>query len=145
VTPRETAERLLQASIDNAWDDLADLYAEDVVIEMPFTPTGEPVKAIGREPLRERLKSFGSMRELRKVENVVVHETADPEVVIVEYDLHGTFRGQEPFTLPYVMVIRVRDGLIVSSRDYGNPVATARAMGMDFDQFTALLKDASGT
>jgi uncharacterized protein len=145
VTPRETAERMLRASIDNAWDDLADLYAEDVVIELPFTPTGEPAKAIGREPLRERLKSFGSMRELTKVENVVVHETTDPEVVIVEYDLHGRFRDQKPFVLSYVMVIRVKDGLIVSSRDYGNPVATSRAMGLDFDQFTALLEQASAS
>jgi hypothetical protein len=42
------------------------------------------------------------------------------------------------------MVIRVRDGLIVSSRDYGNPVATSRAMGMDVDQFAALLEQAAG-
>lgn len=143
MTPRETVERMLQTSIDNAWDEFADLYAEDVVIEMPFTPTGERVRAVGREGLRERVKSFGSIRQLTKLDNLVVHETTDPEVVIVEYDLHGQFRDQAPFVLSYVMVVRVRDGLIVSSRDYGNPVTTARAMGMDVDQFAALLEQAS--
>ncbi|MBM7788123.1 nuclear transport factor 2 family protein [Tenggerimyces flavus] len=143
MTPRETVERMLQASVDNAWDEFADLYAEDVVIEIPFTPNGQTARAVGREGLRERVKSFGTMRELTKVDNVVLHETVDPEVVIVEYDLHGQFRDQKPFVLSYVMVVRVRDGLIVSSRDYGNPVMTSRAMGMDVDQFAALLEQAA--
>lgn len=143
MTPRETVERMLRTTIDNAWDEFADLYAEDVVIEMPFTPTGKTATAVGREGLRERVKSFGSIRQLTKLDNLVVHETTDPEVVIMEYDLHGQFRDQKPFELSYIMVIRVRDGLIVRSRDYGNPVATSRAMGMDIDQFTALLEQAA--
>lgn len=77
------------------------------------------------------------------LDNVAVHESTDPEVVVVEYDLHGQFRDQEPFVLSYVMVMRVRDGLVLTSRDYGNPVATAAAMGLTFDEFAALLEQAT--
>jgi len=52
--------------------------------------------------------------------NVVIHETADPEVIVVEQDITGTAAttGRD-FTLPNIVVLRVRDGQIVHFRDYG--------------------------
>ncbi|WP_254897036.1 nuclear transport factor 2 family protein [Amycolatopsis sp. Hca4] len=49
---RAVFDRFLAASVENRWDDLADLYAEDVTIEMPFTPAGVPRVTKGREELR---------------------------------------------------------------------------------------------
>ncbi|MGW3343123.1 nuclear transport factor 2 family protein [Nonomuraea rubra] len=61
-----------------------------------------------------------------RLENVVLHETTDPEVVIAEYDLHGhVLSSGQPFASTYVMVMRIRDGLIVHSRDYADPRRTA--------------------
>jgi hypothetical protein len=54
----------------------------------------------------------------RSIEDIVVHETTDPEVVICEQTLRGNFGGEET-AMPGIRVMRVRDGLIVSSRDYG--------------------------
>ena len=49
----------------------------------------------------------------------VVHETLDPEVIVVEVELHGEVAATgERYRLPYVQVARVRDGAIVSFRDY---------------------------
>jgi len=51
----------------------------------------------------------------------VLHETRDPEVVIVEYDYDGlvTTTGRS-FQVSNIQVSRVRDGQIVISRDYHN-------------------------
>ena len=40
ITPRETAEQFLRATVSPDPGDMADFYAPDVVIEMPFAPAG---------------------------------------------------------------------------------------------------------
>jgi ketosteroid isomerase-like protein len=62
--------------------------------------------------------------------NVVVHETAQPEVIIVEQDIAGSsaVTGSE-FVLPNIVVVRARDGQIVHFRDYVNVLAVAEATG----------------
>jgi ketosteroid isomerase-like protein len=139
TSPREIFERFLRASVDNAWDDLANLYSPDVVIEIPFAPPGVPQLTEGREVIRERFKGAAGMRQFQKADSVIVHETHDPELIIVEYDLHGqvTTTGRL-FINKYIMVIRVRDGQIVSSRDYANPLTGAVAFDILPQLFSAL-------
>jgi ketosteroid isomerase-like protein len=121
---REVFDRFLAASVENRWDDLADLYAEDVVIEMPFTPAGVPRRTTGREELRRRFRAAGEVRRLVKAENVVVHETSDPAVLVAEFDLHGEMAG-EAFASTYVMVLTIAGGRITHSRDYADTAAAA--------------------
>lgn len=119
-TPREVVTRFLRASVDGG---LADMYAPDVVIEIPFAPPGIPQRSQGREELRARFKAAEGVLRWERTDNVLIHETADPEVVIVEYDIHGSLVASgRSIVSSYIMVVRVRDGLIVHSRDYGNPM-----------------------
>jgi ketosteroid isomerase-like protein len=61
--------------------------------------------------------------------NVTVHQTTDPEVVIGEFEYLATVPGMaEPFPIPNIFVIRVRDGQIVQSRDYADYVQFGRAL-----------------
>ena len=70
-----------------------------------------------------------------------IHETAEPEVVVVEYRLEGhKVADASPFSLAFVMVVTVRDGLIVHSRDYSNPIDGARLLGR-VPQLVAMLAD----
>ncbi|WP_410668213.1 nuclear transport factor 2 family protein [Amycolatopsis sp. cmx-4-68] len=121
---RAVFDRFLAASVENRWDDLADLYAEDVTIEMPFTLPGVPRLSHGREELRRRFRSAGAVRRVVRAENVVVHETTEPDVLIAEFDLHQEVRG-EAFVATYVMVMTIKDGLITYSRDYTDTAAAA--------------------
>ena len=126
TTPRQVVERFIRASADNAWDDVADLYAPDAVIELPFAPPGIPGRFEGREGHRARFKAVAPARRFTKVDPLRIWETSDPEVVIAEYSLHGTMtRSGRPFVFSYIMVITVRNGLIVHSRDYGDNLAGA--------------------
>jgi uncharacterized protein len=128
-TPRETVELLLRTTVEGSRDDIADLYAPDVVIELPFTPDGIPSEMKGRENMRARMRAAAGMFGFDAVRDVTLHETADPEVIIVEYRIQGTVTATSaPFTLSYITVTRVVDGLIVASRDYGNPLEAAKLL-----------------
>ena len=125
-TARETVELLLHTTVSGTRDQMADLYAPEVVIEIPFAPDGIPAVTNGRETMRARMNAAASLFAFDSVSDVTLHETADPEVVIAEYRIHGHLASSgKPFSLTFVMVTRVRDGLIIWSRDYGNPLETA--------------------
>jgi ketosteroid isomerase-like protein len=119
---------------------MADFFAPDVVIEMPFQPGAE--RAEGRETIRARMIEAKDRWLLDRVEDVTLHETADPEVIVAEYSVHGRVAAnQNAFVAGFVTVTRIRDGLIVHSRDYNNPTAVAAAMEMTPEQVSASLQE----
>jgi ketosteroid isomerase-like protein len=130
-TPRQTVGRFLHAVVSPSPGDIADCYADRVVIEMPFAAGLGPERVeTTREELRARFAAGAAARRYTAIRDLRVHQTADPDVLVVEYRLDGT-RGAdgEQFTMTFVMVLTVRDGLIAHSRDYTDPVAGARALG----------------
>ena len=83
-----------------------------------------------REELRTRFRAGAGARRYTGLRDVVIHETAEPGVVIAEYSVDGELTGtSEPFSLRFVMVMTIRDGQIVHTRDYSDPIAGARALG----------------
>ena len=120
------AGRLDAEQTEAQLDDLAALYAEHTDVRHPFAPLGDtPLRT--RAELRRHFA--GAPRGLDRFEPVgSVHETSDPEVVVFEFGYEGSAGGR-PFTIPCVFVVRVRDGVIVESRDYADHVAAARAFG----------------
>jgi len=132
ASPRQTAQRLLHATVSPDPGDIADCYAPAVVIEMPFAaaPLYPSRIETTREELRARFRAGAAVRRYRRLSDVVIHDTADPEVVIAEYQLHGELtQTGEPFSQRFAMVMTVRDGQIVYSRDYTNPITGARLLG----------------
>ena len=132
ISPRQVVDRFLRAAASGHPETMADHYAADVVIEMPFSPTAlYPARiATTREELRARFKAGTVVRTYERLDNVMIHETTDPEVIITEYDLHGRLvETGEPFVLSYLMVMTVRDGLIVHTRDYTDPIQGAKVLG----------------
>lgn len=114
MTPREASERLNALVLSGQFDGLAELCTPDVIFEQPFAP----LRLEGREQIREFTQRAGS-RVLPKMEfrNVTVRETADPGVIVVEWDTHFPGHG---VTAPNIRVLGVRDGLIAWCRDYHN-------------------------
>lgn len=116
-------------------DRLAALYAEQTDVRHPMAPLGDtPLRT--REELRRHFAAGpGDSPGLTgfHAADIRVHETADPEVVVAEF----TYRG-EGFAVPCIFVLRVRDGLIVESRDYTAHLEFARLAGRLDDLFEAL-------
>jgi uncharacterized protein len=121
--PRDVVERLIAGITGGDWDDLPDMYAEDAVVEQPFA-LPKPTRLDGREAIRRHFAAGSRLPLELAARDIVVHETADPEVIVVEYvyDALVTTTGR-PFTMANVLVMRIRDGLIVTSRDYHHHAA----------------------
>ena len=58
--------------------------------------------------------------------DLVIHETSDPEVVVAEFSYQ--WRMPDPMSVACICVVRVRNGQIVESRDYADPVASSRVI-----------------
>ena len=130
ATSREVVEQVLRASREQDTDTFVNLIAPDGYVEWPYRPAGVPARVEGREGIREFLtnQAKGLVR-FDEYRNTVIHETTDPEVVIVEYDVHGTvIPTGAPLHQRIIAVIRIRDGLVVSYRDYLNPLALAETL-----------------
>ena len=124
------ADRFLAAVVSPDPGDLADCYAEHVVIEMPFAVPGlVPARLeTTREELRARFRAGTAVRRYTSLTGVRVHECG--ATVVLEYDVHGTMHATgAPFVLSFAMVMTLEDGLIAHSRDYTDPIAGARALG----------------
>lgn len=120
ATPTEIFHRLLTGITEGRFAELADLYAEDAVVELPFIQP-QPLRLVGREGLRAHFNASLPVGFTLTASNVVVRTTDDPEVVVAEWDF--TVNGNGP--LANVQIMRVRDGLIVATRDFHNHAALA--------------------
>jgi uncharacterized protein len=129
-SPREVFLALVNGVAAGRWAELPALYAEQTDVVHPFDPLRAPALRT-RDELREHFRPTGAGPELLR-EAVVgaIHETADPEVIVAEFEYRGTVAGTgEPFALPGIFVLRVREGEIVSSRDYLDHFTAARLRG----------------
>lgn len=138
-SPRDVFLALVHGVAEGRWEDLPDLYAEQTDVVHPFDPLRAPALRT-REELRAHFAPRDTVRHLiRRPANITVHETLDPEVIVAEFEYQGTIAETgEEFALPGIFVLRVRDGRIVSSRDYFDHLAAARVRGSLDTLFTAL-------
>ncbi|MBP0459758.1 nuclear transport factor 2 family protein [Streptomyces montanisoli] len=130
--PREILARYRQAMLAKSADDLADLYEADAVHEFPFLFPGMPARYQGREEVRAGYRAIWGASPARpqEIREVAVHPSTDPEVITVEQVVTGTVGTTgRPFSLPGLLVMRVRDGRIVHVRDYMDGLRMAQAMG----------------
>lgn len=136
ASPREVFELARRSVVAYDANGFADLFASDGIMEFPFGAgtVGLPASLEGREQIRRYLaaalaRSRESGRRLIGYDAVMVHETTDPEVIIVEFDLQGEVtRTGETYQVPYVQIFRIRDGKILSLRDYFSSERLAAVM-----------------
>jgi ketosteroid isomerase-like protein len=130
ASPTEIFHRLVDAVAERRQSEIVDeCYADDVVVEHPFM-IPEPTTTKGREQLRERMRNVENLPITMEIADVVVHETADPEVIVGEFESRITSKQTgKRITTSNIMVLRVRNGLIVSSRDYHNHALLAEFIG----------------
>ncbi|GAA2289043.1 hypothetical protein GCM10010149_39790 [Nonomuraea roseoviolacea subsp. roseoviolacea] len=140
LSPREVFLALVNGVAEGRWNELPELYAEQTHVEHPFHPLRAAALRT-RDELREHFRPTGAGPTLRRrATNITIHETTDPEVIVAEFEYQGTVEETgEPFTMPGIFVLRVRDGEIVSSRDYFDHVTAARVRGQ-FDALVAAVR-----
>ncbi|MFC5834104.1 nuclear transport factor 2 family protein [Nonomuraea insulae] len=138
----ELVDHALKLLLDKDMAAFADLWAEDGAIEFPFAPPGYPPLVEGRAAIREYMRGYPDILDVREIVEQTVHQSVDPEVVIAEFEAAGiVVRTGKPYRLRYIAVITVRDGEIQHYRDYWNPLAAAELMGGSEELNTAFAGD----
>jgi ketosteroid isomerase-like protein len=130
MTPSELLDKGLNLLLAKDMSGFADLWAVDGTMEFPFAPSGWPTRLDGREAVREYLRGYTDVYDIRGVTEKTVHETTDPEVIIAELEVAGVLvRTGQPYQSRYICVITVRDGQIAGYRDYWSPLGLADFTG----------------
>jgi ketosteroid isomerase-like protein len=128
VTAREVFDKFSHHMIEG---NPFELWAPDVVVETPFA-AGGPSRVEGRDNFLARTKTSRETIPIRveEMRNVVVHETTDPNKIVVEYELVGVVlsTGNRESAL-FIAVMEIRDGLLTLWREYQNTLAMAQAIG----------------
>jgi ketosteroid isomerase-like protein len=149
TTPGEVIKRVHRMAADYDMTGQAEFYAPDGVLEWPFAPAGVPRRIEGRERIREVLASLepavkAADTRLTAIPAVAIHETTDPEVVIVELEAQAEIPSTgETVSLPYIQLFQIRDGQILLFRDYFGPL-TAAALTAVFTAATSAAQPHSG-
>jgi uncharacterized protein len=130
---REVLERFRQAAISQSADDMSRVYAADAVHEFPFTAPGVPSRLEGRDAIVTWITAGWKASPLKyeRYRTLAIHDTDNPETIIVEQEAIGTSASTGEFALPNIVVLTVRNGQIASLRDYVSIPAAAAAMGRD--------------
>lgn len=108
----------------------AELLAEDLVVETPFSPPGMR-RHDGREAWLEFYRTSAAALRVRidGFRELATHRTGDPEVLVVEYELTGGVPATGlRSSVTCVGVLRVRDGLIRHWREYQDVLAISAAL-----------------
>ncbi|WP_326569141.1 nuclear transport factor 2 family protein [Amycolatopsis rhabdoformis] len=125
-SPLGVFQRLCFGVSDQRWSELPDLYAEQPDVRHPFLPGASVLTS--REDLRTHFALAGELGIRMQATDLVTYQGTDPEVLIGEFAYEGQL-GATPFRVNNIFAMRVRDGLIVESRDYGDHLALAAAAG----------------
>ena len=124
---REVWEHLVSHQVTRDIGGWVSCFAVDGVMEWPFRLKGVPERLEGRaairgalEPVWDRAKKAN--RRITGHDRVVFHQTSDPEIAIVEFDIVGeNVRG--PFRQAVVYLLRVLDGRVVLLREFVDTAA----------------------
>ncbi|MFG1607816.1 nuclear transport factor 2 family protein [Actinoplanes sp. NPDC049265] len=102
------------------------LYADDAVMEFPFAPSDRPQRLDGRAAVEAYLAGYTDWLDIRRIHDVTVHETTDPQVIVAEMAASGLVVATgKPYTARYIAVLTIAGGRIRHYRDYWNPLAMA--------------------
>ena len=124
---REVWDHLVAHQVTRDIDGWIECFAADGIMEWPFRLKGVPARLEGREAIRAAVapvweRATKANRRILGHENVVFHQTTDPEIAIVEFDIVcETVRG--PFRQTVVYLLRVRSGRVLLLRDFVDTAA----------------------
>lgn len=111
---------LLQAKDITGW---LTLCADDVVIDFPFAPDGYPSQLNGKADVAAYMKDYPDLVDLQNITALESHPIDHQDRVVVEWTGEGLVVATgTPYTMAYVAIVTVKNGLMTHYRDYWNPL-----------------------
>ncbi len=110
----------LKGEVDGAhfWD----AVGEDAVFEFLYNFPGFPNKINGRKNYMDWFGGYNMV--LHSADNLVVHRSIEPGVIILEYAVHGVaLSTNKTYNNRFCSIITIKDRKIIHWRDYMDSLA----------------------
>jgi ketosteroid isomerase-like protein len=144
VEPRNDAEALaltfFTALVKKDWDAFGAIWHEDAVNEIPFTPEGlgrfVTSAFVGKQAIMDHYTVALKNRRDHEFFIDAVHQTADPNCVIIEAHARSVIgETGRVYENIYASFFEIRDGKVITLREYVNPLAVMRGFEGAFDEY----------
>ena len=110
-------------------DHYFDTIADDAEFEFRYHFPGWPETVRGRDALMALYAGYGNNIVLHGADELVVHRSQDPRVVIIEYDVHGKIVATgSSYDNRFISVVTIEGRKIVQWRDYMDSLAAMTAL-----------------
>jgi ketosteroid isomerase-like protein len=125
----ELTRNWLEVFPDGNFDAFIGEVSPEFVLRLPFVPPGVPTEFPGREVARSALAASAKGRTKLAFHDVQILRTEDPELVVTTCRGEATMNSGRPYRNTYVMLTRIRDGVVLEHVEYLNPLAVTEAAG----------------
>lgn len=106
-----------------------DTIADNIVYEVLYDIGGWPRVIRGRNDLMAGFRGYVEAIALRAADRLIVHKTDGGQVVIIEYEVHGTILATgATYDNRFCSIIRIENRKIVHWRDYMDSLAAWNAL-----------------
>jgi ketosteroid isomerase-like protein len=106
-----------------------DVVADDVVYEVLYDFPGWPRFVRGRAALMAQFRGYAEHIELHSADQLVTHTADDGQVIVIEYEVHGTVLAtSRPYNNRFCSIIRLENRKIAHWRDYMDSLAAWNAL-----------------
>src|ERR1700676_3509797 len=124
----DIVQRGLAGLVDG--DHYFDTVADHAVFEFRYIFPGWPQRLVSREALMALYAGYGNNILLHGADALVVHQSRDAPVVILEYEVHGKIiRTGASYDNRFISVVTIGDRKIVQWRDYMASLTAMTALG----------------
>lgn len=126
----------LQSLEDKDMDKFATLWAEDAILDMPFSPEGYPKRVEGKEALIQHYAAWPEISGRADfTDKLVFYPMQDATMTFAEWygDVEMTSTGKQ-YKQRYGGLFHVVDGKIELFREYYDPMVFRDAFGLDADK-----------
>ena len=106
-----------------------DFVAENVVYEVLYDLPGWPRVIKGRTGLMAAFRGYVDAIALESADHLIVHNTDDGRVVVIEYEVHGTILASgAKYDNRFCSIIKIENRKIAHWRDYMDSFAAWNAL-----------------
>jgi uncharacterized protein len=118
----------LEVLPEGRFDAFSGKIADDFVLRLPFPPPGVPGEFIGRDTVMAVMQRTAAGRGPIAFSDLVCRRTDDPEQFMTTCRGEALMNSGKTYRNNYLMLTRIRDGVVLEHIEYLNPLAVMEAM-----------------
>jgi ketosteroid isomerase-like protein len=106
-----------------------DVVADDIAYEVLYDFPGWPRMIRGRAELMRQFAGYGASIQLQSADNLVVHKADDGQVLVLEYQAHGTILATgAKYDNRFASILKLSGRKLAHWRDYMDSLAAWNAL-----------------